>query len=111
MAIISDGDDNSSRLSMTEVLESVQRNDVVIYTISTNSTALGGERNNRGDKVLKTFADETGGKMFSPFKVEDLNSSFHNISEELRLQYALAYRSTNLLRDGSFGEFVLNPIG
>jgi len=102
MVVISDGDDNSSRLSMTEVVESVQRNDVVIYTISTNSTGLGGDRNNRGDKVLKTFADETGGKMFSPFKLQDLNSNFHNISEELRLQYALAYRPATLLKDGAF---------
>lgn len=102
MAIITDGDDNSSRISMAGVLESVQRNDVVIYTISTNSTGLGGDRNTRGDKVLKTLAAETGGKMFSPPKLEDLKSSFHNISEELRLQYALAYRSTNLVRDGAF---------
>jgi Ca-activated chloride channel homolog len=102
MVVISDGDDNSSRLSMTEVLESVQRNDVVIYTISTNSAGLGGDGNNRGDKILKRFAEETGGKMFSPFKLQDLNSSFRNISEELRLQYALAYRPNNLLRDGSF---------
>ena len=110
MVIISDGDDNSSRLSMTEVLEGVQRNDIVIYTISTNSTALGGERSSRGEKVLKTFAEDTGGKMFSPFKVEDLNSSVHNISEELRLQYALAYGSANLLRDGTFRRIRIEPI-
>jgi Ca-activated chloride channel homolog len=102
MAIITDGDDNSSHVSMSAVLESVQRNDVVIYTISTNSTGLGGDRNNRGDKVLKTLAHETGGKMFSPLKLQDLKSSFDNISEELRQQYALAYRSTNLVRDGTF---------
>jgi len=44
MVVISDCDDNSSRLSMTEVVESVQRNDIVIYSISTNSTGLGGDR-------------------------------------------------------------------
>ena len=53
MVIISDGDDNSSRLSMTEVVESVQRNDIVIYTISTNSTGLGGERSNRGAAKIR----------------------------------------------------------
>jgi len=110
MVIISDGDDNSSRLSMTEVLEGVQRNDIVIYTISTNSTALGGERSSRGEKVLKTFAEDTGGKMFSPFKLEDLNSSFQNISEELRLQYALGYRSGNTLRDGKFRRIRIEPV-
>jgi VWFA-related protein len=109
MVVISDGDDNSSRMSMTEVLENVQRNDVVIYTISTNSTGMGGDKNSRSDKVLKTFADETGGRMFSPFKLQDLNSSFQNIAEELRLQYALAYRPTNLMADGAFRRIRIEP--
>ncbi len=114
--LIQDYTDDPEKLSESirtmraaEVLESAQRNDVVIYTISTNSTALGGDRNNRGDRVLKTFADETGGKMFSPFKVQDLNSNFRNISEELRLQYALAYRPANLLRDGTFRRIRIEP--
>jgi len=110
MVLITDVDDNSSHLSMTEVLQSVQRNDVVIYTISTNSIALSGDRNNRGDKVLKTFAAETGGRMFAPAKLQDLSFNFHNISEELRLQYALAYRPTNLLRDGTFRRIRIEPV-
>ena len=109
VVVISDGDDNSSRISMTEVLENVQRNDIVIYTISTNSTGLGGDGKSRGDRVLRRFADETGGKMFSPFKLQDLNSNFRNISEELRLQYALGYRPTNLLRDGAFRRILIEP--
>ena len=109
MVVISDGDDNSSRLSMTEVLESVQRNDIVIYTISTNAGGLGGESNSRGDKILKRFAEETGGKMFVPFKLQDLNSNFRNISDELRLQYALAYRPTDLVPDGGFRKIRIEP--
>ncbi len=102
MVIISDGDDTSSHSAITSVLETVQRTDVVIYTISTNSAGLGGEGNRLGDRILKRFATDTGGRMFSPSKLEDLNSNFQNISEELRVQYALAYQSTNGLRDGGF---------
>ena len=109
MVLISDGDDNSSRLSLTEVLETVQRNDVVVYTISTNSTGMGGDKNSRGDKALKRLAEETGGRMFSPFKFDDLNSNFRNISEELRVQYALAYRPTNLVADGAFRKIRIEP--
>jgi len=109
MVIISDGDDNSSHTSLPEVLETVQRNDVVVYTISTNSLRVGGENSSKGQKVLKRFADDTGGRMFSPVKLEDLNSNFSNISEELRLQYALAYRSTNLVADGRFRRIRIEP--
>jgi VWFA-related protein len=108
MVVISDGDDNSSRLSMTEALETVQRNDVVIYTISTNSAGFGADKNGRADKVLKTFADETGGKMFSPFKLQDLNTNFRDIADELRLQYTLGYRPTNLMRDGRYRQIRIN---
>ena len=102
IVVITDGDDTSSRLSMTEALEMAQRNDVVIYAISTNSSGLGGEKNRRGDDVLKKFTDETGGKVFFPFKLDDLSSSFSDITKELRFQYGLAYSPTNLVRDGSF---------
>ena len=80
MVLITDGDDNSSHVSMAQALQSVQRNDSVIYTISTNSIA--GDRNSRGDKVLKAFANETGGRIFSPVKLQDLSSNFRNISED-----------------------------
>src|SRR6516225_4218715 len=82
--LITDGDDNSSRISLTEALESAQRNDTTIYSISTNSTAFfGSKEQERGDKTLQKFSDETGGKMFRPLKNEDLASSFVNIREEL----------------------------
>ena len=96
LVVISDGDDNASRVSLTETMEVAQKNNVSIYAISTNATANFGTREQqRGDKTLKTFADETGGRAFFPFKLEDLAVSFADISEELRSQYTLAYNPTN----------------
>jgi VWFA-related protein len=100
--LISDGDDNSSRISMTEALEIAQRNDVSIHSISTNAAESRSRNNDRGDKVMKKFADETGGKVFFPFRLQELAEDFQNISEELRAQYTLAYRSTNARTDGAF---------
>jgi Ca-activated chloride channel family protein len=102
IVLISDGDDNSSRFSVTEALEAAQRNDAAIFTISTNSSGLGGQKDSRGDKTLRRFASETGGKLFSPFKLQDLSTNFRDIAEELRAQYTLAYRPSNSARDGSF---------
>jgi Ca-activated chloride channel homolog len=101
--LITDGDDNSSRLSLTEALEAAQKNDVTIYCISTNSSAFfGSKEQERGDKTLQKFSDETGGKMFRPMKNEDLAASFVNIREELRSQYQIGYRPTNGKLDGTF---------
>jgi VWFA-related protein len=103
VVVLTDGDDNSSRVSLTETLEAAQRNDVTIYAISTNSAAFFGSREQeRGDKTLKRLSEETGGKPFFPLKIQDLASSFLDIHDELRSQYQIGYRPTNAKQDGTF---------
>jgi len=102
LILISDGDDNSSRLSMTETLDVAQKNNITIYGISTNTSGfLGSKEHERGDKTLKRFSEETGGKPFFPLKVQDLAVSFTDIGEELRSQYTIGYRSARV-DDGTF---------
>jgi Ca-activated chloride channel homolog len=98
IVILSDGDDNESRHSRDQALEMAQRADTVIYTISTNISHIETE----GDKVLRYFADQTGGVAFTPFQAKDLNQSFENIANELRHQYNLFYRPDPLKTDGLY---------
>jgi Ca-activated chloride channel family protein len=98
MVILSDGDDNQSRYTRQQALEMAQKADVVIYTISTNISGQELE----GDKVLRYFAQETGGQVFFPFKASDLNQSFENIANELRHQYIVVYRPEPLKADGLY---------
>ena len=102
MILISDGDDNLSLETLSGTLEMVQKSDVSIYSISTNSSGFFGLTAPKADKVLKRLAEDTGGRAFFPFKAEDLSASFQDISAELRSQYSVAYRSSNSARDGSF---------
>ena len=96
--LLSDGEDNQSRVSREEAVEMAQRAEVIIYTISTNTSGLV----SRGDKVLKHFADETGGKAFFPFKIEDVANDFSEIADELRSQYAISYKPADFLADGKY---------
>ena len=98
MIILSDGDDNDSRYSRDQALEMAQRADTVIYTISTNISHIETE----GDKVMRYFAEQTGGVSFFPFQAKDLNQSFENIANELRHQYNLFYRPEPLKNDGLY---------
>jgi len=110
--LITDGDDNSSRVSLTETLEAAQKNDVTVYSISTNSTGyFGSKEQERGDKTLKKFANETGGKPFFPLKIQDLATSFVNIHEELRAQYQIGYRPSNGKMDGTFRKIRVDVAG
>jgi VWFA-related protein len=100
--VISDGDDNESERSIEETIEMAQKTDTVIYAVGTSSPELFGSTKERGNKYLKRLTEETGGKLFLPTRIEDLTKSFLEISEELRSQYTLGYRSTNQNRDGSY---------
>src|SRR5262245_5451378 len=107
--LISDGDDNLSLETVNSTLEMAQRADVAIFTISTNSSGFFGLTAPKSDKLLKRLADETGGRAFFPFKAEDLSQSFQDIATELRSQYSLAYRSSNVNRDGTFRAIKIEP--
>jgi Ca-activated chloride channel homolog len=98
MVVLSDGEDNNSRSSRDQALEMAQKADVVIYTISTNIS----RQPTDGDKIMRYFAQQTGGVAFFPFQASDLNQSFENIANELRHQYNLFYRPEPLKNDGLF---------
>jgi len=109
MVLISDGDDNLSDHALSDAVEAAIRAEASIYCISTNtewlSTDTGVPRKyhvEAGDKVLTQFAEQSGGRVFFPYKVEDLAQSFLDIGDELRSQYFIAYAPTNPATDGKY---------
>jgi VWFA-related protein len=105
LVVLSDGEDNQSRLSRLQTMEMARRAEVIIYTISTN---IRGSRM-PGDKVLQEFAEETGGRYFQPFSWEDLDEAFQAIDTELRSQYTISYRPTTP-RDGQYHEIEIRSL-
>ena len=114
MILISDGDDNLSNHTRSEAIEMAQRTSVVIYTISTSTQwiqlsqtdpdKLANRKTHltEGDKILQDLADETGGRAFYPYHVDDLDQSFQDIGDELRNQYSIAYIPSNYVLDGRY---------
>src|SRR5229473_1668542 len=114
MILISDGDDNLSNHTRSEAIEMAQRYSVVIYTISTstqwiqlsqtdpNKIANRKTHLTEGDKILQDLADETGGRAFFPYHVDDLDQSFQDIGDELRNQYSIAYIPSHSQYDGKY---------
>jgi Ca-activated chloride channel family protein len=115
LVVISDGDDNSSNHSRGEAVDMAQRAGVIIYSISTSTEWVTPDeekdtqkqvgrkyQKEEGDKVLEQLATETGGRVFFPYRVEDLGQSFIDIGDELRHQYALAYSPIGRIADGKY---------
>jgi len=102
--ILSDGEDRSSDHTFSQAMEMALRAEALIFAISVSKGGFFGVGSDtkEGDSVLTKMAQETGGKVFFPFKIEDLDSAFRQINQELRSQYSLGYISTNRLRDGKY---------
>jgi len=98
LVLVSDGNDNQSRVYLDEAIKMCQRADTIVYAISTNVSPS----RERGDDVLRKISDATGGITFFPKRLEDISNGFHDIGDELRSQYALAYRPADFKADGSF---------
>ena len=98
IVLLSDGDDNQSRVYLDEAVKECQRAETIIYAISTNWTPSRG----KGDQVLTQMAEQTGGQVFFPPSVEEVSNSFQSIEEELRSQYALTYTPADFKYNGAF---------
>jgi Ca-activated chloride channel family protein len=104
LVVISDGEENYSQSNTLEdVLREIQKTDCLFYSINPSG---GGIRLNKislkGQGFMESMATQTGGRAFNLARVEELESVFRQIAEELQAQYLFGYYSTDERRDGSF---------
>jgi VWFA-related protein len=103
IVILSDGEDQSSKTTLEQALEMALKAEAIIFSISVNRGGFFGVGSTKnGDKIMKQLSDETGGRSFFPFKVEELDDAFKQINQELRSQYNIGYLSSNPKRDGTY---------
>jgi len=103
MVILSDGGDNRSRYTRSEIKNALLESDVQIYAMGIFDLDLSRkqpveERN--GPILLNELADDTGGRHIAVANLEDLPAVCARIGRELRDQYILGYYPTNEARDG-----------
>jgi Ca-activated chloride channel family protein len=104
LVVISDGVDNNSRYTEREVERAVKESDTQIYAIGILEPAafrwLPGEES--GPALLSRLANISGGNMFPAGSADELPGIARKISLELRNEYVIAYKPSNLIRDGSW---------
>src|SRR5229473_2833194 len=97
IVIVTDAQDEGSKVRLEEAIEAAQRTDTVIHILLVVDPRYGG---NSG--VAHKIAEETGGRMISVRGEKKLLEAFDEISQELRSQYTLGYYPTNSAQDGKF---------
>ncbi len=105
LLIISDGGDNNSRYTETEVKNLVKEADVQIYAIGIYE--MGGSRGrtpeeSSGPGLLTEIAEPTGGRMYEAGNINELPDIAAKIGMELRNQYIVGYSPSNGERDGKY---------
>lgn len=104
LLIISDGQDNASRYSVSQLRQQLKEIDVQLYCIGIGRAGTLGKgeqrEQQRGHMILDDLAKMTGGKAFFITAASELENAMSRIALELRQQYSLAYAPTNQKRDG-----------
>jgi Ca-activated chloride channel homolog len=104
LLIISDGGDNCSRYSETEVRNLVRESDVLIYAIGIYEPFGSRSRSPEeleGPGLLGEITEQTGGRHF-PADISELPDIAAKIGVELRNRYVLGYSPTDKVRDGRY---------
>ena len=99
VVVFTDGDDTDSKLGANDVLKSASEHETMIYAIGLESTFFigpGRTQRTHPDRVLRKFAEETGGGYFELKKTDELAPTFTRVAQELHSQYTLGFTPTAL---------------
>jgi Ca-activated chloride channel family protein len=91
LIVITDGDDNSSKLTLDNAIHRVQNTQgPIIYSIG---LMFGGGESRHAKRDLRALSSETGGIAFFPASLKDIDSVAAEVARDIRNQYAIAYHS------------------
>ncbi|HEV2176766.1 MAG TPA: VWA domain-containing protein [Terriglobia bacterium] len=102
LLVISDGGDNHSRYTDADIKRAVKESDVQIYAVGIFGRLADAPTPEEaaGPGLLSDLAEVSGGRMFSVEDASELPDIAEKVSIELRNQYVIAYKPSNLVRDG-----------
>ncbi len=105
LLVITDGDDDASRKSLSDTMKAAQQSNAAIYAIGVFSAD---DRNNdkkmvrRSTKELRDLAEVTGGMAYFPETLDEVKPVCEQVARDIRNQYTLGYYPTNAAKDGTF---------
>jgi Ca-activated chloride channel homolog len=102
LLVVSDGGDNRSRYTESEVRAVVRESDVQIYSIGIFDQYAPTREEQLGPILLHDVSEETGGQLFRVDDLADMADIATKISAELRNQYVVGYKSDDVKRDGKW---------
>ncbi len=110
VVLLTDGEDTASLVSDEQVMELARKTEINIYCISLRPNRAQDRQRlafSQAEYLLTALSRDTGGRVFFPNSLSELDSVYDQIAEELRTQYSLGYVSSNRRRDGKWRRIVV----
>ncbi|MBA2493521.1 MAG: VWA domain-containing protein [Acidobacteria bacterium] len=108
LILVSDGEDRDSFYKEPQLYQLLRESDVQIFVIgfvnelSKEGGFISKSPQGKAKAFLERLATETGGKVYFPNNLSELNGIAQEIANELRTQYSIGYSPTNKVQDGTF---------
>lgn len=116
LVVLTDGEDNVSRISLRQAIADAENTGVTIYVISTKqpdpTTKYGQVKAiTDADHLIEAIAERTGGESMFPGDFQNLGKTFDKLRTVIRDRYLIAYRPAQFQSDGRFRSIVIKPRG
>ena len=101
LVVVTDGNDNSSVVTLENLVKASQQSEVLLYGVG----LLGEEERReaqRAQRALKALGEATGGEVFFPKDVAEVDRIAHQVARDIRNQYTIEYSPSNTAMDGTF---------
>jgi Ca-activated chloride channel family protein len=102
MVLITDGGDTISKFTYQEAARAAEEAEALVYSIIVVPIESSAGRETGGENALIQLSEDTGGKYYYATSMSQLDDAFHQISDELRTQYLLAYYPSQRLSNSQF---------
>ncbi|HET7890229.1 MAG TPA: VWA domain-containing protein [Candidatus Sulfotelmatobacter sp.] len=103
MILLTDGQDEGSRLKIQDAIESAQKADSIVYVLLCADRGFYGGFGYSGESEMRKLTEQTGGRVINVGnKFDKLRDAFDQIAAELRSQYNIGYTPNNAKLDGSY---------
>jgi VWFA-related protein len=112
LVVVTDGNDNSSIISLEKLVKDSQQSGVLIYSVGLLSDEERREAK-RAEHALTDLAVATGGEAFFPKDLNEVDRIAQRVAHDIRNQYTIQYTPTNLAMDGTYRQIrvVVNAPG
>ena len=99
--VVTDGNDNASSMSLEALVRLAQQDDVLVYAIGLLTDEEKREAS-KAKRALGELVENTGGQVYYPKDVSEVERIAHEVAHNIRNQYTVAYTPVNLALDGTY---------